>query len=465
MYEKLDAALEALRSDVIDTLSKWIKIPSEKQAACENAPFGQPIRDMLDTALADAARLGLKTRDFDGYAGDAEIGEGEEVMGILAHLDVVPAGDGWVQDPFGAEIINGKMYGRGTSDDKGPAVAALFAMKAVLDAGIPLKRRVRLILGCDEESGWECMNYYAAHEKMPDFGFSPDASYPVINTEKGIEGMNLRASFTGEENAKYPLYSASAGQRANVIPGLATAEIGCEDYEELKAALEKICAEKNLDVKCEKLENGHVRLISTGVTGHAAMPHLGKNAAGQLLVAMSALGVGGGCRSFIDCLAEKIGMESNGASMGISGSDAISGALTLNLGILRITPESGCATLNIRYPVLFDYQQIAKIMQMTVKEAGISVEDVGCTPPLHVPASTFIVSNLLKVYHDVTGLDAYTIAIGGGTYSRAMDNCVAFGASFPDDEDLAHIAGECVELDKLMLSARIFAHAIVNMAS
>ncbi len=460
MTQRLDAAVEALRGDILDTLARWIRIPSEKLPPEASAPFGRPLREMLTVALADAERLGMRVRDFDGYIGDAEMGEGAETMGILAHLDVVPAGDGWEQDPFGAEIIGGKMYGRGTSDDKGPAVAALFAMRAVLDAGFTPKKAVRLILGCDEESGWADIAHYVQHVKMPDFGFSPDADYPIINTEKGIEQIRLTAALPGETGAAMPVYSVTAGERPNVIPGLATAEIGCPDYDALVRAL----AETGLDVVAEKREGNRVRLTSKGIPGHAAMPEHGRNAAGQLLLVLKAIGAGGGSRALIERLADGIGLDYTGKGLGVDGGDGISGALTLNLGVLRITETSAMALLDIRHPVLMNGEMIAKILGLRLKDAGIAVEIASYKAPLHVPKESEIVRQLLSVYHDVTGLEPYTIAIGGGTYSRSMDNCVAFGTTFPGAPDLAHQAGEYMDIENLMLNVRIFAHAIARLA-
>ena len=458
--EKLDAAVEALRDDMIETLRKWIRIPSEKLPPEPGAPFGKPLREMLTVALSDAGRLGLAVRDFDGYIGDAGMGEGGEIMGILAHLDVVPAGDGWKTDPFGADIIDGKIYGRGTSDDKGPAVAALFAMKAVLDAGFTPKKKVRLILGCDEESGWADIDHYKKHETMPDFGFSPDAEYPVINTEKGLLQLRLTACCGCEEGAKLPVYGITSGERPNVIPGLATAEIGCDDFAGLQEALKAT----GLDVTAEKLESGHVKLTSVGTAGHASMPQCGKNAAGQLLLAMKAIGAGGGCRAFIEGLANGVGLDPSGKGLGVDGCDTISGPLTLNLGVLRVKPGSAMALLDIRHPVLMSGEMVKKIIAMRLQEAGVTVETAQYKAPLHVPAESKIVRSLLTVYTEATGEEGYTIAIGGGTYSRSMDNCVAFGCNFPGDPDLAHQAGECMEIEKLVLNARIFARAIVRLA-
>ena len=458
--EKLDRAVEALRPQVIDMLQRWIRIPSEKQPAQGEARFGLPLKTMLDTALSDAAAMGFKTRNFDYYAGDVEMGDSGEVMGVVAHLDVVPAGDGWVHDPFGAQMEGDTVYGRGTTDDKGPAIAALLAMKAVQDAGVPLSRRVRLILGCDEECGMQDMEYYRKHADMPAFGFSPDADYPVINTEKGICSIDLTADLSGEEGAEYPVYSVAAGERRNVIPGLAYAEIGCADLDALRAKL----AATGYDVAAEPLENGRVRLVSTGVTGHAAFPYHAKNAAGQLLLALAAIGAGRGSRALIARLAETIGVTYDGAGLGVDVKDGISGELTMNLGVVRMTPDHFSATLDIRYPVLANAKMIARIIGMRLAEAGVTATLTGDSEPLHVPADSFIVRELLKVYHEITGKESYPVAIGGGTYSREMVNTVAFGCNFPGEKDLAHQAEEFTTISKMMLNIRIFAYAIAALA-
>ena len=219
--ERLDAELKALEGDMIETLQRWIRVPSVRaERSADNAPFGENVRRALDTAMADLKRLGMEPRDVDGYCCDTEIGQGDEVIAVLSHLDVVPEGEGWARDPYGAEIIDGRMIGRGTSDDKGPGVAALFAMKAIMNAGIPLRRRCRLILGCDEECGMQDLVYYDRKIGLPERGFSPDANFPLINTEKGGLTMKLHAAVSDER-----LIEIASGTRVNVVPNQAVAVI------------------------------------------------------------------------------------------------------------------------------------------------------------------------------------------------------------------------------------------------
>ena len=227
MEKKIHDLIESYREEFTETLRGWIRTPSVKGEAAPGAPFGGDVRKMLDLAVKDARAMGFPVRDFDGYACDITLGEAEEKIAVLGHLDVVPVGDGWTKPPFEGLVENGRIYGRGTNDDKGPSLAALFAMRAIRDAGIPLKKGIRMILGCDEESGWEDMAYYGSHERIPDVGFSPDASFPLINTEKGMIVLELRAPAA---DTGLKVLEMATGNRVNVIPGECIARVeGGED--------------------------------------------------------------------------------------------------------------------------------------------------------------------------------------------------------------------------------------------
>ncbi len=455
-YTKLDQIVESLREPLIQTLQKWVRIPSVKGEPVQNAPFGQAVRQMLDLALSDCKDLGFVVRDIDGYAGDAQMGQGEDVLGILAHLDVVPAGDGWKTDPFGADLIGGRIYGRGVNDDKGPAVAALYAMKAIQMAGIPLKKRVRLILGCDEESGMEDMKYYQAHADMPSAGFSPDACFPVINTEKGLYHLKLQGPAV-KDGLK--VVRIEAGQRPNVIPGLAEAYV-LGDTDTVRK-VEEFGKTAGYPVTAERLPDGLVKIAAQGVAGHAAMPEMAKNAIGRLLKALEYLGA----RGPLLRLAQVIGLEYDGTSLNIAVSDKLSGALTLNLGILKADEQKVEATIDIRYPVMASPEAILKAISAAVYPAGITVSESAFKQPHHVPESSVLVQSLLDAYHEVTGRPKQAIAIGGGTYARCLKEGVAFGSLFPEDEELAHQAGEYMTVDGLMANVKIFTRAIVKLAA
>ena len=467
-YTALDRRIEHMQDEMVEDIRRWISINSVQGEACgENAPFGREVRRALDMALADGKKYGFRVRDLDGYCGELAMGQGDEVMGMLCHLDVVPAGDGWTKDPFGGEIENGRLYGRGTMDDKGPAVAAMYAMRAVLEENIPLKHEVRLILGCDEETGMSDMKHYrAVRGKLPDYGFSPDAEFPVINIEKG--GLNILLSKTtgGEEGAELPVYALRAGVRPNVVPGLATAVVGTAavSLEAQRKMLAAIGEKHGFDLRIDPEGDGRAVITATGVSAHASTPHLGKNAAGMLLIALAEMGAGGGSKGAIAALAEKVGMEYDGNRLGVRQQDEQSGPLTCNLGILRYDGVEITAQLDIRYPLCADETEMCGKIAMAVSDDRLAVTRLGGHTPHHVPKDHRLVKGLLKVYGEVTGLPAYAFAIGGGTYSRCMPNTVAFGINFPGDVDTCHMPDEYMELDKLTMAVKVFAHAIVELA-
>ena len=344
------------------------------------------------------------------------------------------------------------MYGRGTNDDKGPSLAALFAMRAIREAGIPLRKGIRMILGCDEESGWEDMEYYGAHERIPDVGFSPDASFPLINTEKGMMVLALHAP-ASEKGLK--ILELSAGDRVNVIPGECTALI--EGGEETAARVRAYAGETGLPYTAEVTAGG-VRVTATGIPGHSAYPEGKRNAIGMMLLLLRELGAVGPVAE----LAELIGTDHDGKKLGCACEDAVSKQLTCNLGILRLQGGEWYATLDFRCPVTADQELLKRNATAALK--GFRVETETQKPPHHVPADSELVTALLAAYDEETGLKGEPMSTGGGTYAKVLKQGVAFGALFPDEEDLAHQADEYEEIDRLILAAKIYANALVRLA-
>lgn len=452
---KLDAALNALEGDMIETLQRWIRVPSVRaDRSADNAPFGAEVRRALDTAMADIRRLGMTPRDIDGYCCDAEIGTGEETVAVLAHLDVVPEGDGWDHDPYGGEIVDGRLIGRGTSDDKGPGVAALFAMKAILDAGIPLKRKCRLILGCDEECGMQDLEYYEKKIGLPEMGFSPDASFPLINTEKGIMQMQLNAPLADER-----LVSIACGTRANVVPGTAVTVLRGDWREQAADAFD--VEDEDCAIEAE-LAGENTKITVTGVPAHASTPEKGKNAAKMLLAVLHKLDIGGAPVALLD---ETCAEGSAGEALGIAGSDAVSGPLTINLGLLSAEEGALSVTFDCRYPVFFDDKTISSTVEKRLAPAGFVMAPCHASHPHHVPESSELVSKLMAVYNGITGENAKPFAIGGGTYARHLQEGVAYGMLFPGDLELEHQANESIDLKNFARAARIYAYAIVALCA
>ncbi len=452
--ETVHQIIDESKNELIQTLRHWVRVPSVKSAAEPDAPFGAQVRRALDAALGDAQAMGFAIRNFDGYAGDVRMGPlGVDPLGILAHLDVVPVGDGWTVEPFEGILDGDRFIARGVSDDKGPAVAALYAMNALRLAGVPLKREVRLILGCDEESNWEDIAYYKAHCDMPRTGFSPDSSYPVINTEKGLLVLELRAK-PATDGLK--VLSIAVGERHNVIPGIATAII--EGDAEMGDRINRLAKEMTLDVEATPVESG-LKLTATGILGHAAYPEIARNAIGELLLMLRALGVTGALRT----LADTIGLEYGGEGLGVSVKDATSGALTCNLGILKYDENGLFAVLDFRYPLLANSTRIVQTVKAALGD-DFEVHKSADKAPHHVAPNSELVTALLDAYHSETGRPRECVATGGGTYARCLEEGVAFGASFPEEEDVAHHADEYMSIDSLMATVRILARAIVALA-
>ena len=452
MNQKVCELIDAYREEYTAMLQEWVQIPSVKGIAGPGAPFGPEVRKMLDRAMSDAAGLGFAVRNFDGYACDITLGEAEEKIAVLGHLDVVPIGDGWTKPPFGAVIENGRIYGRGTNDDKGPSLAALFAMRAIRDAGIPLKKSIRMILGCDEESGWEDMEYYGAHERIPDIGFSPDASFPLINTEKGMLVLELRAPAA---EAGLKVLEMATGDRINVIPGECCAIV--EGGEELIRRTEEYAGKTDLPYRAEMTGTG-VRLTAIGIPGHSAYPEGRRNAIGMMLLLLRELGAQGP----VAVLAEAVGMQSNGENLGCACRDDVSKALTCNMGILRLEGNEWFGTLDMRCPVSADQEKLKQ--EAIAHLPGFNVTVDTQKPPHHVPADSELVTALLAAYEEETGLEGKPMSTGGGTYAKVLKQGVAFGALFPDEEDLAHQANEYEEIDRLILATKIYANALIRLA-
>lgn len=453
MEQEVSRLINSYREEFVEMLQRWIRIPSVKNAPEAGAPFGREVRNMLDMAMTDARNLGFEVRDFDGYACDVTLGTAEEKIAVLGHLDVVPVGDGWTRPPFDGLIEKDRIYGRGTNDDKGPVLASLFAMKAIREAGVPLKKSIRLILGCDEESGWEDMEYYGAHEQIPDTGFSPDASFPLINTEKGMLGLELTAP---EAKTGLKVLELSTGDRVNVIPGECRALV--EGGAEIVQKTEAYAKRTGLPYTAELTEKG-VRLTATGIPGHSAYPEGKRNAIGMMLLLLRELGAEG----IIATLAETIGMESDGASLGCACRDEVSEGLTCNMGILRLKNGTWFGTLDMRCPVTADQEKLREAAVAHLP--GIRVQTTTMKPPHHVPADSELVRSLLAAYEEETGLEGKPMSTGGGTYAKVLKQGVAFGALFPDEEDLAHQADEYEEIDRLMLAMKVYANALIRLAA
>ena len=453
----LNELVMATENDLLACLQENLRIPSVEGEPAEGAPYGVEIRRSLDHVLAAADKLGFRTVNMDGQVGWCEYGDGEEMVAVLGHLDVVPAGDGWSFNPWGGEIEGGRIFGRGTMDDKGPSIAAIYALAALRDSGLPLKRRIRVLFGCNEETGAQDLKYYLAHGgEIPVMGFTPDAEYPVINGEKGI--INVTYGRTYAQTGELKLLSIQGGTAANVTPAFARAKIGCSQE------MAKRIAQLYTPMMRFIAKDYGVLVEAYGVSAHGSTPHEGENAIGRLLLALDTLPFEGEMQQIIHFLAEKLGMETDGKSAGIALCDEPSGDLTLNWGTLNGDENKLSMIINYRYPVTKEYADCAPALNALFADAGFTVEKETHKAKLYMSADSDLVKILLKVYKEHTGMEGKAKCIGGGTYAKSLPNILAFGPIFPGDEVREHKPDEFIEIPKLMKNTQMIAAAMYEMA-
>lgn len=411
-------------------------------------PFGEECKKALEHILELGKKLGFKTKNIDGYCGYIEFGEGKELLGIIGHLDVVPATkeEGWTKDPYQAEIINNKLYGRGTSDDKGPVISCLYAMK-IANSLKQLNKRVRLIIGLNEEQDWECIERYKQTEELPTISFSPDANFPCIYAEKGIITLTIENDFNLDDEI---LEFTTGNNAINVVPK--TAHIIIKTNNPNKFVKEKdIIVEKNEDT---------IKITATGISSHAAFPTLGDNAATKLLKYINKIYK----NKFLTKLEELdfYNLE-NPLYLGGDSLTDESGTLTSNIGIINYENNKLIIKTNLRVPIKTSFKELKEICSTNLKDIKYSFE--GENEGLYVSKDSYLVKTLTKIFNETTNMNEEAIAIGGGTYARAFNNCVSFGMTFPNEEELCHQVNENIDIDNLLLATEIYTKAIIELAS
>lgn len=433
-----------------------LQIPSVKGEPEPMAPYGAGNRDALDYMLGLAHERGLHTRDLEGYCGYAEFGEGEPLVMILGHLDVVPVGDGWKHPPFGAEIDGDYLYARGAIDDKGPTMAAFYASLA-LKACLPeVGARVRTVFGCDEESGFGCIRRYNKTEEAPTLGFSPDAAWPLVHAEKGIANLVVEAPRPGGD---FALLSIAGGERANVVLERCRArvQVGAAVREEVEAALADAW-DRNVTFTWD---DDVLEIDALGKAAHGSVPYWGDNAgirALRFLVEIAPL-------SSREAYAALFRLpQLQGEGIGIAGTDEVSGALSCNLGVLKTKGDALRMTLNVRYPVTWKGAEVKRRCQAHLERIGrgYTLASMSDSPSLYFPTDHPMVEAIREVYTAETGEALEPRVIGGGTYSRAIANTVSIGTGWLGDQG-AHESDERVRVEHLFKMSRIYAHVLLRL--
>lgn len=457
------------KANLIGDLQGLLKIKSvlDEENATPEAPLGIGVKEALQYLLDLGEKDGFIAKNVGNLAGHLEMGEGKEIVGVLCHVDVVPEGDGWSVDPYGGVVKDEKIYSRGASDDKGPTMAAYYAMKIVKELGLPLNKRVRLIIGTDEESNWRCVDHYFTKEEMPTIGFAPDADFPIINAEKGIANYDfVLPPNTEDEHGENILISFQSGRRLNMVPDFATAILTFKgEQTDILQKYSSFLEDNDLKGKYF-IDNGELHLELEGVSAHGMEPKNGKNAGLFLTEFLSQMDLDQNGKRYVKFATDILFNQSRGEGLGIQYYDELTGDLTINVGVMKYDRiNGGSFGVNMRYPVTFNMENGKDSISTKAFQYGFTMENFSDSKPHYVDADSELIQTLQKVYEEQTGEKAELLSIGGGTYARSLKSGVAFGALFPGRPDVMHQKDEFMFIDDLLKATAIYAQAIFELAS
>lgn len=452
-------------NQMIDDLKGLLSIESvrDDSKASKDAPVGPGPRQALDYMYELAKRDGFSTHDVDHIAGRIEAGQGEDVLGILCHVDVAPAGDGWDSDPFDPVVTDDAIIARGTLDDKGPTIAAYYAVKILNDMNVDWKKRIHMIIGTDEESDWKCTDRYFQTEEMPTLGFAPDAEFPAIHGEKGITTFDLIQDQINEDvdEPDYELLNFESGQRYNMVPDHAEARVLVkENMTDVIQNFEYFVEQNELQGE-STVDSGILILTVEGKAVHGMDPSLGVNAGLYLLKFLSSLNLDKSAKDFVEFNNRYLFDSHFGEKMGMKFHTDVMGDVTTNIGIIKYdNKEAGRYGVNLRYPQGFEFEEAVERFTNEIKDIGFSLELGKVQKPHYVDKDDPFVEKLVKAYRNQTGDMTEPYTIGGGTYARNLDKGVAFGAMFEDTEDLMHQKNEYMTKKQLINATSIYVEAI-----
>lgn len=446
--------ISGIKNELVSDLAEWVQINSvhDDTTATVTAPFGRGVSNALAWMAQKARQDGFEVVEYDGYVVEITYGDLPETVMILGHADVVPEGDGWTDDPFSGLLKNGRIYGRGTQDDKGPTLAAYYGMKLIKRLGLPLKRKLRLVVGGNEELGSRCMHYYfdTLKKPAPTMGFTPDAEFPLIYAEKGIMNVQYSGAFADDV-----LVSFKAGTAANVVIEKATAIVK-GDFSSLTSPAQLYAQTHHLQATVTR-DDDYVRIFFVGQAAHGSKPEAGINAGTHLLTFLAQTTSSAFARHYAP-----ITHDHTGRALNLYRENAEMGVTTLNTGVIEWVNGTYKFVLNYRYPNEITSAEIQPILQ----EAFGGTQKMLSDSPVHyVDPKSELVATLLKSYQDISGdLETQPFTIGGGTYARTTKNVVAFGMAFPYSQDLMHQRDESIPVDELLLGASIYFKALVDLA-
>lgn len=457
--------IDLYEKEMLKSLIEIVSIPSVEGEAEENKPFGKAVDDALRYALNLSDEIGMVTKNIDNYAGHADYGDGEETLGIVIHLDVVPASDGWTFEPFKPEIVGNKIYGRGTTDNKGPFIAIMYAIKALIENNIELKRKIRVIFGTNEETRWEGIQYYLQKEVAPDLTIVPDALFPMIYAEKGIVDYKITMEMQ-EDDIK--IVSFTGGNAINSVADV------CEIVLDAKNKLNDILTRLS-ELKIEKpflldhkVEENLLKIVVKGIPAHSSEPQTGANAIGYMSkVLISLLDGESNLYKTMSFIHEYFNHKDYlGLALNIATEDEPSGQLTNNVGLISLKENRLEMHVNSRYPVTMDYEKYLEQLQTCIEKNGYSLEVEDHLAPVYKSLDSDESKILIDTYRNISGdYESKPVSIGGGTYARALPNAIAYGGQMQGDPVIPHQNDEYLTIDNLMLMTNIYVDAIEKLAN
>ena len=466
MYkEKIDAYIDSKKEEMLADLCTLVRIDSQRTEAKEGMPYGEGPAKAVAAAEDMLRRYGFAVKNYDNRVVTGDFSDQEKALDILAHLDVVPVTEDWtVTQPFEPKIVEGRIYGRGTADDKGPAIAVLYAMRAIRELGIPIKKSVRIVLGSDEECGSSDLAYYYGIEEEAPYTFTPDADFPLINIEKGRFSKSFSAQY--ENNDALPkVVSMKSGAKVNVVPQVAEAVIAGLEKQVLADAAEKTEASTGVKFVIDEKEQNIYTIHARGQAAHASTPQEGKNALTATLQLLAELPIADseGYRRLMGLHQMFPYSDTAGDALGIKRSEPQSGDLTMCFSVLNYTPTMISGEFDTRLPIGCTSENTAKPVEAAFAAHKLQLADVNISEPHCVPGDSWFVKTLLGSYERYSHVKGEPLSTGGGTYVHHLKRGVAFGCMTPDVDNHMHGDDEFMVIERLLTSAKIFADAILKI--
>ena len=464
---KAEDFIKKNREQMIADTKEFAGIPSvlDEKTKGVGRPFGEKTARALDWILQRGQSLGMDVKNFDGYAGEMTAGSGSRMIGILGHADVVAPGEGWNTEPFEIQEIDGKLYGRGTLDDKGPIISCLYAVKYLMEEkAIPEDAAIRFIVGCDEEEEWRCIDYYREKaDRMPDCSIVPDGNFPLIHCEKGLIDVDFSYGTESDGAHEIIVESLYGGSAKNVVPGKAYCTLRCLSGETAAALAAALSGIKQIS---GKQDNSCVHVTVSGKSTHAMSPEKGVNAISLMMEALETVSGEFDIQPVYQIYNRYIGMTYYGEKFGMQFEDAASGKLTFNVGTIELKDGKVTFGVSVRYPATVEKEKVFAAAEEICSRAGMEMNVTSHMDGLYVDADSDFIEVLMEAYRTVSGdCENGPMAIGGATYARTIPNAVAFGPLFPHEEELAHEANEFLSLESLAQMTLIYIEGLKGLLS